>query len=312
MIKHLISAADIDRPFLDDLFARAREMEDAVHECGGTDNLRGHVLATLLYEPSTRTRLSFEAAMVRLGGNVISTENAREHSSGTKGETLEDTARIVGAYADAIVVRHYEEGAAARMAATSPVPVINAGDGTGEHPTQALLDIYTMLRELGRVDGLRIALVGDLANGRTVHSLCRLLPLFQDVRLSLVSPPTTRMRRDVLEYLRARGVAYEESDDLAAIAGGVDVLYQTRVQKERFADADAYNRAKGLYIVDPTLMDILQPGAIVMHPLPRVDEISREVDADPRAAYFRQARNGLFVRMALLTMLLTATLLDMD
>ena len=303
---HLVSAADVDRPFLDLLFARAREMEEAVSRDGGTDDLRRRVLATLLYEPSTRTRLSFEAAMARLGGTVISTENAREHSSGVKGETLEDTARIVGAYADAIVVRHYEEGAAARMASTSPVPIINAGDGTGEHPTQALLDLYTMLRELGRVDGLRVALVGDLANGRTVHSLCRLLPLFRDVRLFLVSPPTTRMRPDVLEYLRAHGVAYAESDDLAAVAGQIDVLYQTRVQKERFASVDEYNLVKGRYIVDRALMEALRSEAIVMHPLPRVDELSPEVDADPRAAYFRQARNGLYVRMALLALLLGA------
>jgi len=304
MIRRLVSAADVDRPLLDTLFAVARDMEEAVRRDGGTDDLRRRVLATLLYEPSTRTRLSFEAAMARLGGTVISTENAREHSSGTKGETLEDTARVVGAYADAIVVRHYEEGAAARMASTSPVPVVNAGDGTGEHPTQALLDLYTMRQELGRVDGLRLALVGDLANGRTVHSLCRLLPLFRDVRLFLVSPPTTRMRPDVLEYLRAHGVAYEESDNLAAVASHVDVLYQTRVQKERFASVDEYNRVKGLYIVDRALMDVLRREAIVMHPLPRVDELSPDVDADPRAAYFRQARNGLFVRMALLKMLL--------
>jgi len=303
MIRRLVSAADVDRPLLDTLFAVARDMEEAVRRDGGTDDLRRRVLATLLYEPSTRTRLSFEAAMARLGGTVISTENAREHSSGTKGETLEDTARVVGAYADAIVVRHYEEGAAARMASTSPVPVVNAGDGTGEHPTQALLDLYTIRQELGRVDGLRLALVGDLANGRTVHSLCRLLPLFRDVRLFLVSPPTTRMRPDVLEYLRAHGVAYEESDNLAAVASHVDVLYQTRVQKERFASVDEYNRVKGLYIVDRALMDVLRREAIVMHPLPRVDELSPDVDADPRAAYFRQARNGLFVRMALLKML---------
>jgi len=203
------------------------------------------------------------------------------------------------------VVRHYEEGAAARMASTSPVPVVNAGDGTGEHPTQAILDLYTMMQELGRVDGLRIALVGDLANGRTVHSLCRLLPLFQGVRLSLVSPPATRMRRDVLDILRARGVAYAESEDLATVAGQVDVLYQTRVQKERFASPNEYNLVKGRYIVDRALMEMVRPEAIVMHPLPRVDELSPEVDADPRAAYFRQARNGLFVRMALLQMLLS-------
>lgn len=279
-------------------------MEEAVARHGGTDDLRGRVLATLFYEPSTRTRFSFEVAMLRLGGSVVGAEDAREHSSGSKGETLEDTARIVGGYADGIVVRHYEEGAAARMAAVSPVPIINAGDGPHEHPSQALLDLYTIERELGHIDGLSIALAGDLANGRTVHSLCRMAPLYHNVRLYLVSPQVTRMRGDVLEHLSAHGVPYHETEDLAEVVGEVDVLYQTRVQKERFANPDDYRRACGLYTVDHALMARLRPHAIVLHPLPRVDEITPEVDADPRAAYFRQARNGLFVRMALLKVLL--------
>src|SRR5579864_4612392 len=186
--RHFISAGDVDRHTLNHLFAQARGMEEAVARHGGTDDLRGRVLATLFYEPSTRTRFSFEVAMMRLGGAVVGAEDAREHSSGSKGETLEDTARIVGGYADGIVVRHYEEGAAARMAAVSTVPIINAGDGPHEHPSQALLDLYTIERELGRIDGLRIALVGDLANGRTVHSLCRMVSSYDDVRLYLVSP----------------------------------------------------------------------------------------------------------------------------
>jgi aspartate carbamoyltransferase catalytic subunit len=306
--RHLVSAADVNRCQLDNLFVLARAMEEVVRSRGGTDDLHGRVLATLFYEPSTRTRFSFEVAMMRLGGGVVGAENAREHSSGAKGETLEDTTRIVGGYADGIVVRHYEEGAAARMAAVAEVPIINAGDGSHEHPTQALLDLYTIERELGRVDGLRIALVGDLAHGRTVHSLCHMLTLYRDVRLYLVSPASTRMRSDVLEFLCSRGIAYKEVDDLAAIAGEVDVLYQTRVQKERFASLDEYRRARGLYVIDRALMARLRPHAIVLHPLPRVDEISPEVDADPRAAYFRQARNGLFVRMALLTTLLAVEL----
>lgn len=279
-------------------------MEEVVARCGGSDDLRGRVLATLFYEPSTRTRFSFEVAMMRLGGAVVGAEDAREHSSGSKGETLEDTARIVGGYADGIVVRHYEEGAAARMAAVAPVPIINAGDGPHEHPSQALLDLYTIERELGRIDGLSIALVGDLANGRTVHSLCRMVSSYDHVRLYLVSPEVTRMRPDVLEHLRVHDVSYRETDDLSSVAGEVDVLYQTRVQKERFANPDDYRRARGVYVVDGALMERLRPHAIVLHPLPRVDEIAPDVDADPRAAYFRQARNGLFVRMALLKMLL--------
>jgi aspartate carbamoyltransferase catalytic subunit len=303
-LRHLISAADVDRPWLDRLFAEARAMQDERTPHSARRDLQGYVLATLFYEPSTRTRFSFEAAMLRLGGSVVGAENARDYSSGSKGETLEDTARIVGGYVDGIAVRHYEEGAPARMAAVSPVPIINAGDGAQEHPSQALLDVYTIERELGRVDGLRVALVGDLANGRTVHSLCRLLSLYHDVQLYLVSPDVTPMRPDVLSYLSARGVAYHETGDLTAVAGEVDVLYQTRVQKERFADPAEYQRASGLYIVDAALLMLLRPRAIVMHPLPRLDEIAPEVDADPRAAYFRQARNGLFVRMALLKMLL--------
>ncbi len=289
---------------LDGLFALAEAMEGVVERVGAVDDLRGRLLATLFYEPSTRTRLSFEAAMLRLGGGVISAENARDYSSGAKGETLEDTVRIVAGYADCVVVRHYEEGAAARMAAVSPVPVINGGDGPGEHPTQALLDLYTIGHEIGSIDGLRIALVGDLANGRTVHSLCRLLPLYRDLSLLLIAPPATRMRADVLAFLREHGVAYEESEDLAAVAGDIDVLYQTRVQKERFATVDEYERASGRYTVDRALMDRLRPNAIVLHPLPRVGEIDPAVDGDLRSAYFRQARNGLFVRMALLKTLL--------
>src|SRR5437764_5367503 len=252
--RHLIGAADVDRRLLDDLFVLARNLEEVVRSRGSTDDLRGRVLATLFYEPSTRTRFSFEVAMLRLGGSVIGAENAREHSSGAKGETLEDTTRIVGGYVDGIVVRHYEEGAAARLAAVALVPIVHAGDGPHEHPTQALLDLYTIERELGRVDGLRVALVGELANGRTAHSLCRMVTLYRDVRLYLVSPAATRMRSDVLEFLSSRGVACQEVDDLASIAGEVDVLYQTRVQKERFASLDEYRRASGLYVIDRALM----------------------------------------------------------
>ena len=301
---HLLSAADIDREAVDALFDEASGMETAVQESGGTIDLRGKVLATLFYEPSTRTRLSFEAAMCRLAGSVISTENARENSSGSKGETLEDTARIVGSYADGIVIRHYEEGAAGRLASASAVPVINAGDGPGEHPTQALLDLFTMQQELGRIDGLKIAFVGDLANGRTVHSLCRLLTLYSDITISFIAPQSTPIRQEIRGLLGEHNVMFHESDDLASVVGSIDVLYQTRVQKERFETIAAYEQARGFYVVDPGLMTQLSPNAIVMHPLPRVDEIHQAVDADPRAAYFRQARNGLFVRMALLKMML--------
>jgi aspartate carbamoyltransferase catalytic subunit len=262
-------------------------------------------MAALFYEPSTRTRLSFEAAMLRLGGSAMGTDNAREFSSAAKGETLEDTIRIVNGYADVIVLRHDEEGAARRAAAVSQVPVINAGDGRGQHPTQALLDIYTIRAELGRVDGVEIAMVGDLANGRTVRSLTYLLSKYRDVRIWFVAPPQVAMRQDIKDHLNERRVDWTETEDLDSILGKVDVVYQTRIQKERFIEPSTYEAVKGVYRITPQTMERLGPQAIVMHPLPRVDEIAPEVDSDRRAAYFRQARNGLYIRMALLDMVLS-------
>jgi aspartate carbamoyltransferase catalytic subunit len=258
-------------------------------------------MASLFYEESTRTRFSFESAMLRLGGSVISTENARQFSSVSKGETLEDTIRILNGYADVIVMRHYESGAARRAADVSTVPVINAGDGTGQHPTQAFLDLYTIQKELGHIDDLSIAVVGDLANGRTVRSLCYLLAKYRNVRIFMVAPTVVAMREDIKSYLVRHDVRFREETDLAKIAPEVDVVYQTRIQKERFARPEEYDAARGVYIVDRRLIGLMKPDAIVMHPLPRVDEIAVEVDDDPRAAYFRQAQNGLFIRMALLS-----------
>lgn len=263
------------------------------------------ILATLFYEPSTRTRLSFESAMLRLGGKVISVAEARTSSSAVKGETLADTARTVSAYADVIVIRHPAVGSARELADAAPVPVINAGDGTGEHPTQALLDLYTIERERGRLDGLCIGLVGDLKNGRTVHSLARALAHW-DVSLKFVAPPALRMPGDITAALRARGVEIEETDDLLRAAQTCDVLYVTRIQRERFEDADEYIRLKGSYVVDRALIERAKPGITVMHPLPRVDEIATDIDALPNAAYFRQVANGVAVRMALLALVLGA------
>jgi aspartate carbamoyltransferase catalytic subunit len=241
---------------------------------------------------------------------VISTENARQFSSVSKGETLEDTIRILNGYSDVIVMRHYESGAARRAADISRVPVINAGDGTGQHPTQAFLDLYTIEKELGHIDDIAIAVVGDLANGRTVRSLCYLLAKYRNVRVFMVAPEVVRMQEDIKEYLCRHDVWFCEETDLRAIAPEVDVLYQTRIQKERFGDrTEDYLRAKGVYIVDRALLDLMRPDAIVMHPLPRVDEISTDVDGDRRAAYFRQAQNGLYIRMALLAACLGRDLL---
>lgn len=242
--------------------------------------------------------------MLRLGGQVVSTENAREFSSAIKGETVEDTVRIVSGYADAIVIRHHEQGAAARASAVSPVPVINGGDGPGEHPTQALLDFYTIWSELGRLDGLKVALVGDLRFGRAVRSLALLFRLTHDTELIFVSPDAVQMGADVRRSLDAAGVRFREEPDLSTALRQSDVVYQTRIQKERFASLAEYQDVRGVYTIDRDSLDLLPERSIIMHPLPRVEEIAPEVDRDPRAAYFRQARNGVFIRMALLYQLL--------
>jgi aspartate carbamoyltransferase catalytic subunit len=303
-LHHIIEAQQFDLPTLMRLFEVAEEMERVVARGGMTD-YQNRIMATLFYEPSTRTRFSFETAMHRLGGHVISTENAAEFSSVAKGETLEDTIRILNGYADVIVIRHKEVGSAKRAAAVSRVPVINAGDGAGQHPTQALLDLYTIRKEVGAIDGLRIAMVGDLAQGRTVRSLAYLLSKFQDVKIYFVAPPLLKMKEDILAHLRERNVWWTEETALDKVLPEVDVVYQTRVQKERFGDRLAdYEQCRGVYIISAESLRLMKQKSIIMHPLPRLEEITMEVDADPRAAYFRQAQNGLYVRMALLTMVL--------
>jgi|SRR5579863_195614 len=303
-LHHVLEAQQFDLATLAELFEVTRRMEDVVRG-GGILDYQRRVMATLFYEPSTRTRFSFETAMHRLGGRVVSTENAAEFSSVAKGETLEDTIRILNGYSDVIVLRHYEVGAAKRAAAVSRIPIINAGDGAGQHPTQALLDLYTILKEIGRIDGLKIAMVGDLAQGRTVRSLAYLLSKYRDVKVYFVAPPLLKMKEDILSHLRERNVWFVEESELARVLPEVDVVYQTRVQKERFGDRlEDYERCHGVYVINPATLRLMNPHAIVMHPLPRLDEITMDVDQDPRAAYFRQAQNGLYVRMALLTMVL--------
>ncbi|KAJ1392483.1 Aspartate/ornithine carbamoyltransferase [Sesbania bispinosa] len=301
----VIEAQQFDRETLSAIFEVARSMENIKSNSPGSQILKGYLMATLFYEPSTRTRLSFESAMKRLGGDVLTTENAREFSSAAKGETLEDTIRTVEGYSDIIVMRHFESGAARRAAATANIPVINAGDGPGQHPTQALLDVYSIEREIGKLDGIRVALVGDLANGRTVRSLAYLLAKYQDVKFYFVSPNVVKMKDDIKDYLNSKGVEWEESYDLMEVASKCDVVYQTRIQKERFGEKiDLYEEARGKYIVNRDVLKVMQKHAVVMHPLPRLDEIEVDVDDDPRAAYFRQAKNGLYIRMALLKVLL--------
>lgn len=277
-------------------------MEAILKKGKQSDLLRGKILASLFYEPSTRTRLSFEAAMNRLGGTVI-TADGLQFSSLYKGETIEDTMTVVGQYADIIAMRHPEAGSADRAAAVSPVPFINAGDGPGQHPTQALLDLYTIQQECGKVDGLKIAMVGDLKFGRTVHSLSYLLGLYNDIHFTFIAPKELPMPEKVTSYLKERNIPYDEVTDLHEGAK-CDVMYMTRVQKERFENVAEYERLKDAYVL--TANHLKGSKATVMHPLPRVGEIANDVDALPNAAYFRQVKNGIPVRMALLKMLLGA------
>jgi aspartate carbamoyltransferase catalytic subunit len=299
---HLAGSRDLDRTTIDDLLRRAGRM--ATRPGDAAQRLEGKILASLFYEPSTRTRFSFESAMLRLGGQVLSAADAMSESSAAKGETLEDTVRVVAEYVDGIVLRHPEKGAAGRAADASRVPVINAGDGAGEHPTQALLDLFTIQQELGRLDHLRVGLAGDLRHGRTVRSLGLLLAQFSGTELILIAPSELQLEADVRDQLRGAGVTLRDEPHLGEAIGELDVLYQTRIQRERFTSPAAYERVRGIYVVDPAMMRRLPPGAILMHPLPRLDEIAPAVDADRRAAYFRQARNGLPVRMAILDWLL--------
>lgn len=299
--QHLTSTKQLSRADTDAILVQAAKMEKVL-ENGGSDLLHGKILAALFYEPSTRTRLSFESAMLRLGGQVI-TADGFQFSSLYKGETIEDTMMMVGGYADIIAMRHPEQGSADRAASICPVPFINAGDGPGQHPTQALLDLYTIKKECKKLDGIHIAMVGDLRYGRTVHSLSFLLGLYKDVRFTLISPDELTMPEKVTSFLKEKNIPYAETHDISA-GLDCDVVYMTRVQKERFQDSAQYERLKLQYILTGDMVKGRK--AIIMHPLPRVGEISTDVDHLPNAAYFRQARNGVPIRMALLAMLLGA------
>ena len=284
------------------ILERAATYEAALSAGEELDELRGKILATLFFEPSTRTRLSFEAAMQRLGGRVLSVSEAKS-TSASKGESLHDTIKTVDGYADAIVLRHPEVGAAEVAARATRKPVLNAGDGAGEHPTQSLLDLYTIRKEQGRVEGLTISLVGDLKHGRTVHSLATLLSQF-GVSFQFVSPQALQMPRDVVQRVQARGVSVRETDDLGRALAESDVVYMTRIQRERFADPAEYDRLKDAYVLTRAGLGKAKPSITIMHPLPRVNEIAADVDGLPGAAYFRQSANGVPVRMALLALLI--------
>ena len=298
----VLGVGDFSKEDLGELFASAKRMRAIVLERGGTDLLRGKVLANLFYEPSTRTSSCFLAAMTRLGGSVIPINEVR-YSSVSKGESLRDTVRTLEAYADVIVLRHPEVGSAKIAADAAKKPVINAGDGAGEHPTQAFLDLFTIHEELGRLDGLTVTFLGDLKYGRTVHSLARLLTHY-GAHVKYVSPSVVQMPEALVHELTARELDQSAHASLDEVIADTDVLYVTRVQKERFSSETDYEAARGSYRVDASVLAKMKPKACVMHPLPRVGEIDSAIDDDPRAAYFRQVENGMYVRMALLAAVL--------
>lgn len=297
--RDIVSIEDFTQPEINHILDIAETME--AHAKGGSDFLRGKILATLFFEPSTRTRLSFESAMLKLGGNIIGFAEP-DASSIRKGENLADTVRTVENYADVIALRHNLEGSAKLAADFSRIPIINAGTGAEEHPTQALIDLYTIRKERGKIDGLKIALVGDLRYGRTVHSLAYALALYK-IELTLVSPDTLQMRKDVLSTIQ-NTIPVTETNSLENVIPNIDVLYITRIQKERFPDATEYARVRGTYRIDLKTTEKAKSDLIILHPLPRVDEIAPEIDNTPQARYFEQVWNGIVVRMALLSLVL--------
>ena len=300
-LKHIISASQFDKNTISAIFALASKIKNGNYD---KKVLSGKILASLFYEPSTRTRLSFESAMLKLGGKIISTENAKEFSSAAKGETLEDSIRVINYYSDVIVLRHFMAGASEIAAKFSKVPVINAGDGNGEHPTQAMLDLYTIFSKFPKGDDFTVALIGDLLNGRTIHSLAHLLSLYKKVKIFFISPKDIGIPQDLRSHLRKTGIKFQETEEFENSLREADVIYQTRIQKERYKRKEDYQKYFGKYIIDKSILGKIKKSAIIMHPLPRINEITADVDQDPRAVYFAQAQNGLFIRMALLFSLL--------
>lgn len=296
-MRHLIDFGDLSREEWEALYARASQIMDAPEQF--TDTCRGKVSASLFYEPSTRTNFSFQTAMLRLGGNVFGFADPNS-SSVAKGETLKDTVKMVSSYADVVVMRTPWEGAAKAASLYSHVPVINAGDGGHMHPTQTMADLTTITRLRGSVDGICLGLCGDLKNGRTVHSLIKALAKFKNIKFHLISPRELAIPDYMRAFMKEHGMWFSEVTSLEATLPQLDVLYMTRIQRERFADPADYERHKGVYILTRRKLDIAKPDLLVMHPLPRVDEITVDVDDDPRAVYFQQARFGMFIRMALL------------
>ena len=300
-MRHLIDITDFSVEEITAVLNLADEM--IAHPADFRDAMRGRILATLFFEPSTRTRLSFESAMLSLGGSVLGFSSA-DSSSTAKGESLTDTIRTVGCYSDIIAMRHPKEGAPMAASFRSPVPIINAGDGGHNHPTQTLTDLMTIRREKGRLDSMVIGLCGDLKFGRTVHSLIGAMSRYEGIRFVLISPPELKVPAYITRTLSDQGIPFTEVESMEEVMPELDVLYMTRVQKERFFNEADYIRLKDTYILDPEKLRASRADLSIMHPLPRVNEISVKVDDDPRAVYFKQVRNGRFVRMALIRTLL--------
>ncbi len=293
-MRHLISANELSQEILTELFKRADEIRENGKQYA--DRLKGKIIATLFFEPSTRTRLSFDSAVMRLGGDVLSTENANGNSSATKGESLLDTIRIVENYADAIIIRHPDNHSSSEAARISTVPIINAGSGNKEHPTQSLLDVYTIYKRFGKIDGLKIALFGDLKFGRTAHSLMELLNQYQNVEVYCLAAGDLKLPEEEYNSHVLPNITFHECTTISEVPKEINVIYQTRIQKER-NDGIACEPIR----IDKKILDQFSNEVILLHPLPRNDEISPELDDDKRAMYFEQAKNGLYVRMALLT-----------
>jgi aspartate carbamoyltransferase len=296
--KHILHGNQFTKKDILSLIRLASDFEKELKRKAIIPLLRGRILATLFFEPSTRTRLSFETAMQRLGGGVISMGSI-EGSSVAKGESLIDTVKTISQYADILVIRHPKVGAVSEAANATSVPIINAGDGSGQHPTQALLDIYTIYKELGSLNNLTLSLVGDLKYGRTVHALVEILSHF-NIKLYFVAPNSLRMPEEITSKLKEKGIEIVETEDLISSAKESDLIYMTRIQRERFSEPSEYERLKGIFIIDNEFLKKVNKELVIMHPLPRVNEISPEVDFYKGAAYFRQVKNGLYMRMALL------------
>lgn len=299
-MNHILTGKQFaDRALLDKIFVKAAELETADKNGQMPKPLAGKIVAAIFYETSTRTRLSFEAAAIKLGGGVISVADAKT-SSASKGESLEDAVKVISGYADVVVLRHPENGAAERASKASTVPVINAGDGFSEHPTQALLDLYTMQKELGAIDGLKIAFLADMRYQRNIHSLCAMFAAYQNTKLYLIGPKELRLSLEYKEQLKVGGVEFEELENVEGVLPEIDVLYVARVFKERFSNEAEYERLKKSFFVNRNTVSKMKQKSAILHVMPRIFEIDLEVDKDPRAAYFRQAKNGLYVRAALL------------